>query len=64
MTDFRNKGVKCSTNITPVISINDRDQGYSTLQELVAKGYVVTTIVSGISLTKSGTAITFMTNAT
>lgn len=41
MTDFRNKGVKCSTNITPVISINDRPQGYSTLQELVAKGYYV-----------------------
>jgi len=63
MTDFRNKGVKCSTNITPVISINDRAQGYSTLQELVAKGYVVATIVC-ISLTKSGTAISFMTNAT
>jgi len=38
MTDFRNKGVKCSTNITPVISINDRPQGYSTLQELLEKG--------------------------
>ena len=41
MTDFRNKGVKCSTNITPVISINDRPTGYKTLQELLANRYVL-----------------------
>lgn len=41
MTELRNKGIKCSTNITPVISINDRPEGYSTLQELVAKQYYV-----------------------
>ncbi|KAF8467697.1 glycosyl hydrolases family 31-domain-containing protein [Kalaharituber pfeilii] len=41
LTDFRNRGIKCSTNITPVISINDREQGYSTLREGLEKGYFV-----------------------
>ncbi|RPA94936.1 hypothetical protein L873DRAFT_1699735 [Choiromyces venosus 120613-1] len=40
-TKLRENGVKCSTNITPVISINDRDGGYSTLREGLEKGYFI-----------------------
>jgi alpha-glucosidase (family GH31 glycosyl hydrolase) len=40
-TELRENGIKCSTNITPVISINDRPGGYSTLNEGVEKGYLV-----------------------
>ncbi|KAH0610436.1 uncharacterized protein H6S33_011963 [Morchella sextelata] len=40
-TNLRNNGIKCSTNITPVISINDREGGYSTLLEGIAKKYFI-----------------------
>jgi len=41
LTDFRNSGIKCSTNITPVISIHSRPQGYLALDEGTEKKYFV-----------------------
>ncbi|KAG0125373.1 glycosyl hydrolases family 31-domain-containing protein [Tuber indicum] len=40
-TRLRENGIKCSTNITPVISIHDRAGGYSTLREGLEKGYFI-----------------------
>nr|CAB52201.1 alpha-1,4-glucan lyase [Morchella vulgaris] len=40
-TNLRNNGIKCSTNITPVISIRDRPNGYSTLNEGYDKKYFI-----------------------
>ncbi len=39
-TNLRNNGIKCSTNITPIISNKNADS-YSTYQEGVQKGYFV-----------------------
>ncbi|KZT58892.1 glycoside hydrolase family 31 protein [Calocera cornea HHB12733] len=40
-TDLRNKGIKCCTNITPVISLNAQTTEYPTLTNALAKKYLI-----------------------